>query len=83
MRSVIYGTAAVVHDGFDVDRVAESLERDGITLVSLVTTMLTRLLDAGRRPERPRAILVGGGPVPARCSRRRSAGAPPWSRPTG
>ena len=31
MRSVIYGTAAVVHDGFDVDRVGEALERDGIT----------------------------------------------------
>ena len=64
MRSVIYGTTAVLHDGFDVDRVAESLERDGITIVSLVTTMLTRLLDAGAAIERPRAILVGGGPVP-------------------
>jgi o-succinylbenzoate---CoA ligase len=64
MRSVIYGTAAVVHDGFDVDRVAEALERDGITVVSLVTTMLTRLLDAGVDLSGPRAILVGGGPVP-------------------
>lgn len=64
VRSAIYGTTAVVHDGFDVDRVAESLERDGITIVSLVTTMLTRLLDAGAAIERPRAILVGGGPVP-------------------
>ena len=25
MRSVIYGTTAVVHDGFDVDRVAAAL----------------------------------------------------------
>jgi len=64
MRSVIYGTAAVVHDGFDVDRVAASLEEDGITLVSLVTTMLSRLLDAGADLSGPRAILVGGGPVP-------------------
>ncbi len=64
LRSAIYGTTAVLHDGFDVDRVAESLERDGITIVSLVTTMLTRLLDAGAAIERPRAILVGGGPVP-------------------
>ena len=53
-----------MQDGFDLDRVAESLERDGITIVSLVTTMLTRLLDAGAAIERPRAILVGGGPVP-------------------
>jgi O-succinylbenzoic acid--CoA ligase len=64
MRSVIYGTTAVIHDGFDVDRVGEALERDGITLVSLVTTMLTRLLDAGVDLSGPRAILVGGGPVP-------------------
>jgi len=64
MRSVIYGTAAVIHDGFDVDRVAASLRDDGITLVSLVTTMLTRLLDAGADLSGPRAILVGGGPVP-------------------
>jgi O-succinylbenzoic acid--CoA ligase len=64
MRSVIYGTAAVVHDGFDVDLVAASLESDGITVVSLVATMLSRLLDAGADLSGPRAILVGGGPVP-------------------
>jgi O-succinylbenzoic acid--CoA ligase len=64
MRSVIYGTTAVVHDGFDVDRVAAALERDRITVVSLVTTMLTRLLDAGADLSGPRAILIGGGPVP-------------------
>jgi O-succinylbenzoic acid--CoA ligase len=64
MRSVIYGTAAVIHDGFDVDRVAESLEREEITVVSLVATMLTRLLDAGADLSGPRALLIGGGPVP-------------------
>jgi O-succinylbenzoic acid--CoA ligase len=64
MRSVIYGTGAVVHDGFDTERVAESFERDGITLASLVTTQLKRLLEAGVDLSRPRAILVGGGPVP-------------------
>jgi o-succinylbenzoate---CoA ligase len=64
MRSVIYGTTAVLHDGFDVDRVAASLAEDGITVLSLVTTMLTRLLEAGADLSRPRAILVGGGPVP-------------------
>ena len=64
MRSVIYGTTAVLHDGFDVERVAAALEEDGITVVSVVTTMLTRLLDAGADLSKPRAILVGGGPVP-------------------
>ena len=64
MRSVIYGTGAVVQDGFDTERVAESFERDGITLASVVTTQLVRLLAAGVDLSRPRAILVGGGPVP-------------------
>jgi O-succinylbenzoic acid--CoA ligase len=64
MRSVIYGTAAVIHDGFDVDRAAAALESDDISVVSLVTTMLIRLLEAGADLSGPRAILVGGGPVP-------------------
>jgi O-succinylbenzoic acid--CoA ligase len=64
MRSAIYGTTAVLHDGFDVDRCAASLEEDGIAIVSVVATMLTRLLDAGADLSGPRAILVGGGPIP-------------------
>ena len=64
MRSVVYGTTAVLHDGFDVDRVAASLEGDGITVVSLVATMLNRLLEADADLSGPRAILIGGGPVP-------------------
>ena len=64
MRSVIYGTTAVVHDGFDTDRIAESLEGDGVTLISLVATQLRRLLEAGVDLLPLRAVLVGGGPVP-------------------
>lgn len=64
LRSVIYGTTAVLHDGFDADRVVASLREDGITVVSLVATMLLRLLEAGADLTGPRAILVGGGPVP-------------------
>ena len=64
MRSVIYGTAAVVHDGFDTDRVAESLEGDGVTVISLVATQLMRLLEADIDLLPLRAVLVGGGPVP-------------------
>ena len=64
IRSAIYGTTAVVHDGFEVERVARSLSEDGITVVSLATTMLSRLLDAEADLSGPRAILVGGGPVP-------------------
>ncbi len=64
VRSAIYGTTAVVHDGFEVDRVARALAEDGITVVSVVSTMLARLLEAGADLSAPRAILVGGGPVP-------------------
>ena len=65
MRSVIYGTGMVLQDGFEVDAMADSLERDRVTLLSVVSTMLVRLLDAGIGLSGPRAILVGGGPVPA------------------
>lgn len=65
MRSVIYGTTAVVHDGFDTDRIAASLEGDGVTMISVVTTQLVRLLEAGVDLLPLRAVLVGGGPVPA------------------
>jgi o-succinylbenzoate---CoA ligase len=64
LRSVIYGTTAVVHDGFDVDRIAASLEGDGVTLISVVATQLARLLEADVDLLPLRAALVGGGPVP-------------------
>jgi o-succinylbenzoate---CoA ligase len=64
MRSVIYGTAVGLHDGFEVERVAEALERGEASVASLVPTMLVRLLDAKVDLSGPRAILVGGGPVP-------------------
>ena len=64
MRSVIYGTTAVIHDGFDVDRIGASLEGDGVTVISVVATQLVRLLEAGIDLLPLRAVLVGGGPVP-------------------
>jgi O-succinylbenzoic acid--CoA ligase len=64
MRSVVYGTTAIVHDGFDADRVAAALEEDDISVLSIVTTMLMRLMEKGADLSGPRAILVGGGPVP-------------------
>jgi O-succinylbenzoic acid--CoA ligase len=75
-RSAIYGTAAVLHDGFDAERVSAAIDDESITLVSLVPTMLHRLLDA--RGDRPvpsslRCVLLGGGPAPRalleRCAR--------------
>ena len=64
LRSVIYGTGALIHDGFDVDRVSAALDEGDVSIVSLVSTQLVRLLDAGAAVEVPRLLLLGGGPVP-------------------
>ncbi len=62
LRGVVSGTPVVVHDRFDVDAVGAAA--GDCTLVSLVATQLTRLLDAGAPLARFRAVLLGGGPVP-------------------
>lgn len=67
-RSAYYGTELLLHDRFDADEVSQAIDQEGVTLMSLVPTMLERLLAArGGRvfPESVRAALVGGGPVPA------------------
>ena len=64
VRSVIYGTTAVLLDGFDTEQVASTLVSGDISVVSLVPTQLVRLLGSGADLSRPRAILIGGGPVP-------------------
>jgi o-succinylbenzoate---CoA ligase len=80
VRSAIYGTTAVLLERFRVDQVLALLADRGrrITLVSLVPTMLARLLDAGlRAPPTLRWALLGGGPIsPALLERARGAGVP-------
>ncbi len=78
IRSAIYATTAVVHERFDATKVLQALGRDRITLVSLVSTTLARLLDAGlRNPPGLRWALTGGGPLaPALLERARVAGVP-------
>jgi len=78
IRSAIYGTTAVLHGRFDTEAVLGELMDPGrrITLVSLVPTMLARLLDAGlERPPTLRWVLLGGGPIPpGLLSRAENAG---------
>ncbi len=67
LRACLAGSTVVIQSGFDPARVAEALDRRGITGVSLVATMLTRLLEARgerRAPEGLRWVLLGGGPAP-------------------
>ena len=77
LRSVIYGIPVVLHDGFDPVAVNRSIDEDGVTIVSAVSNMLLRMLEArGNRPYPAslRCVLVGGGPVPQplleECARR-------------
>jgi o-succinylbenzoate---CoA ligase len=80
IRSSIYATTAVLHGRFDTEAVLSELmdARRRITLVSLVPTMLARLLDAGlQEPPTLRWALLGGGPTaPALLERAADAGVP-------
>ncbi len=63
MRSLIYGTTAVLYDTFDAKTVNDALSDSNITLISVVPTMLQRMLaDEYRRPpgKQLRCILLGG-----------------------
>jgi O-succinylbenzoic acid--CoA ligase len=61
LRARLFDVPLVVHETFDVERVADAREA---TLVSLVPTQLRRLLDAGVDLGRFRAILLGGAAAP-------------------
>jgi o-succinylbenzoate---CoA ligase len=80
IRSVIYATTAVLHERFDTEAVLNDLMDPArrITMVSLVPTMLARLLDAGlETPPRLRWALLGGAPIPpALLDRAQAAGVP-------
>jgi o-succinylbenzoate---CoA ligase len=80
LRSAIYATTVVLHERFDTELALRALmdPAQRVTLVSLVPTMLARLLDAGLRdPPTLRRVLLGGGPiVPALLTRAARAGVP-------
>lgn len=62
-RSCLYGTAVVLHDRFDVEAISHSLDNEAVTLISLVPTMVQRLLDyrQGQKwPAQIRHLLLGG-----------------------
>jgi O-succinylbenzoic acid--CoA ligase len=80
LRSALYGTSAIVHEHFDPAAVNRAIDEQGATLVSLVPSMLERVLDArdGRdAPHHLRGVLLGGGPATgALIERARSLGFP-------
>jgi O-succinylbenzoic acid--CoA ligase len=84
LRSAIYATTAVVHERFEDDRVMRALRGESITLVSVVPTTLTRLLEAGlASPPTLRCALTGGGPLPPALRERAAASGVPVSETYG
>lgn len=64
-RSVLFGTTAVVHAGFEAAAVRAALAEGGVTMVSLVPTTLARLVaPGGLAAPRLRCALIGGASAP-------------------
>ncbi|WP_436910583.1 class I adenylate-forming enzyme family protein [Halosimplex marinum] len=83
VRSTLYGTTTVIQREFDAEATARVLDEFGATAVSLVPTMLTRLLDAGWDPaESLRFVLLGGAPASRelieRCADRGAPACPTY-----
>ncbi|MBC2179039.1 o-succinylbenzoate--CoA ligase [Listeria booriae] len=65
MRSVIYGIPVYLEEHFDAKRVDRFLCSGEVTIISVVTTMVQRLLDTYTKSYHPkfRCMLLGGGPA--------------------
>lgn len=76
-RCRLAGATLLLHERFDALAVVRDL-RNGATHASLVASTLARVLDlCGSFPPTVRAVLVGGGPIPAPLMERaRRAGLP-------
>ncbi len=77
-RCAVYGASLVLDTAFDAQRACDALDR-GVTHLSLVPTMLDRVIEA--RGEKPftgvKAALIGGGPMTsAQLARARRSGIP-------
>ncbi|WP_144921446.1 class I adenylate-forming enzyme family protein [Halorubrum salsamenti] len=64
-RSVLYGTTLVLREGFDPGGTADDIDTYDVTGISLVPTMLQRMLDRrGTLSDTLRVVLLGGAPAP-------------------
>ncbi|HTK10170.1 MAG TPA: o-succinylbenzoate--CoA ligase [Ktedonobacteraceae bacterium] len=81
LRSVINGISVIGLEKFDAIPVNEAIQKDAVTIISVVAVMLQRMLTAldqqqenGRYPSTLRCVLLGGGPAPLpllqNCARR-------------
>ncbi|MGG4265532.1 o-succinylbenzoate--CoA ligase [Peribacillus simplex] len=66
MKNVIYGMKVVLAERFDEREANLSIQENGVTIISVVTAMVNRMLQdlKGTYPEAFRCMLLGGGPAP-------------------
>ena len=67
LRSVIYGMTVILHKQFNEELVNDHIRRYEVTIMSVVTAMLNRMLvQLGDNcyPSSLRCLLLGGGPAP-------------------
>lgn len=67
MRGVIYGMTVILHESFHASRANREIMENGATIVSVVQTMLSQMIEnlgEGEYPETFRCMLLGGGPAP-------------------
>ena len=73
VRSVVFGAPLRLHDRFDAAAVSEALDAGDVAGISLVPTMLHRLLEhrgSRRAPPELRVVLLGGAAAPEQLVRR-------------
>ncbi|MBF2514303.1 o-succinylbenzoate--CoA ligase [Listeria marthii] len=65
MRSVIYGIPVYLEEHFDEEKITQLLESGQVSTISVVTSMLERLLKIHGGSYHPnlRTVLLGGGPA--------------------
>ncbi len=65
IRSVIFGIPVVIPSSLDVVDIIAAIGDYNPTVLSLVPTMMKRLIEHGAQPgDSHKAVLLGGGPVP-------------------
>ncbi|RFU63648.1 o-succinylbenzoate--CoA ligase [Peribacillus saganii] len=67
MRNVIYGIRVILLESFKEKEVNQAIKERSVTIVSVVTAMLNRMiaeLQDENYPESFRCMLLGGGPAP-------------------
>jgi O-succinylbenzoic acid--CoA ligase len=76
LRSVICGMTALVQPRFDAAEVNRAIDEQAVSIISVVSTMLDRMLALrnGRAyPSTLRCVLLGGGPAPLPLLERAAA----------